>query len=301
MVTIFLNLTYHQIFFILLERNIYLQKNCLSILIGRYIKNQIELLLDGLGGRGGKFALILTHDVESQNGHDHAIDLAKIEMEMDFRSAFYFVPEKYSVSKDTRSYLTKNGFEVGVHGLYHDGKLYFSRQIFNKRAIKINQYLKKWNSKGFRSPAMHHNLPWISGLDIEYDASTFDTDPFEPQSDGMHTIFPFSVRDNLNKKEYIELPYTLSQDSTLFLYLGEKNINLWRKKMDWVVEKGGMVMLITHPDYMNFNGNESGFLKYPIEYYQQFLEYIKINYKDMYWLTLPKEIAKFWKENYNNL
>ena len=39
-------------------------------------------------------------------------------------------------------------------------------------------------------PSMHHNLEWIKDLDIEYDASTFDTDPFEPQADGVGTIFP---------------------------------------------------------------------------------------------------------------
>ena len=30
-------------------------------------------------------------------------------------------------------------------------------------------------------------------LNIAYDASTFDTDPFEPQPDGVNTIFPFWV------------------------------------------------------------------------------------------------------------
>jgi len=46
---------------------------------------------------------------------------------------------------------------------------------------------------GFRAPAMHDNLEWISELNLEYDLSTFDTDPFEPQSDGVGTIFPFKV------------------------------------------------------------------------------------------------------------
>jgi hypothetical protein len=246
---------------------------------------------------GKKFALALTHDVESQTGHDRIINLAKLEMEYGFRSAFYFVPEKYLVSEDTRNFLTENGFEVGVHGLNHDGKLYFSKSIFDERAAKINMYLKDWHAVGFRSPAMHHNLQWICALNIEYDASTFDTDPFEPQSDGMHTIFPFYVRCDSNDKKYIELPYTIPQDSTLYIYLGEKNICIWQKKMDWIVKNGGMAMVITHPDYMNFIGNESGFLEYPVKYYQLFLNYIVENYKDMYWLALPKEIAKFWKEN----
>ena len=43
---------------------------------------------------------------------------------------------------------------------------------------------------------MHHNLDWISELEIDYDMSTFDTDPFEPMPQGAGTIFPFiAVRD----------------------------------------------------------------------------------------------------------
>jgi len=76
-----------------------------------------------------------------------------------------------------------------VHDLKHDGKLYESQQGFLKGAKKINEYLKAWNAAdSVRS--LHHNLEWIHNLDIEYDASTFDFDPFEPQPDGMNTIFP---------------------------------------------------------------------------------------------------------------
>jgi len=43
---------------------------------------------------------------------------------------------------------------------------------------------------------MFHNLKWIHDLNISYDASTFDTDPFEPQHDRAGTIFPFWVNGN---------------------------------------------------------------------------------------------------------
>jgi len=62
-----------------------------------------------------------------------------------------------------------------------------------ERAAKINNYIREWNAAGFRAPAMHHNLDWIRELDIEYDSSTFDTDPFEPQPDNVNCIFPFWV------------------------------------------------------------------------------------------------------------
>ncbi len=128
-----------------------------------------------------------------RQGQERCQQLKELEMKHGFRSSFNFVPRRYEVSADLRRCLAEAGFEVGVHGLYHDGKYYDSREIFRNRAVHINNYLREWEAVGFRSPSMQHNLEWIHDLNIEYDASTFDTDPFEPQSDGVRTIFPFLV------------------------------------------------------------------------------------------------------------
>ena len=40
---------------------------------------------------------------------------------------------------------------------------------------------------------------------------------------------------------YVELPYTLVQDSTLLLFLREKTIAIWKKKLDWVAENPGQM------------------------------------------------------------
>jgi len=143
---------------------------------------------------------------------------------------------------------------------------------------------------------MHHNLGWVHDLDIKYDASTFDTDPFEPQSDGVSTIFPFWVQGS-NKRGYVELPYTLPQDFTLFVLLQEKDIDIWKQKLDWIAEKGGMALLNTHPDYMNFGGKELRAEEYPAEYYEEFLHYIESKYHGRYWHALPRDIAGFWIQN----
>lgn len=245
-----------------------------------------------------KFPLILTHDVDTEFGQKKCNDLINLEMQMGFVSSFNFVPEGYKVLNNLRNYITKNGFEVGVHGLTHDGKLYSSKDIFDKRSDRINQYIKKWGSVGFRSPAMHCNLEWIQALNIEYDASTFDTDPFEPQPEGVGTIFPFWVRGNGNNKGYVELPYTLPQDFTLFIIMQEKSIDIWKRKLDWIVENGGMALLNVHPDYMNFTGKDYNSEEYPVKHYIDFLEYVKSNYRNNYWNVLPKDIARFWMKNY---
>jgi hypothetical protein len=317
---------------------------------------------------GKKFALVLHHDVDTAKGHQKCHHLIKLEEKMGFRSSFNFVPERYNVSGELRKLLVEKGFEVSVHGLKHDGKLFSSRKAFEEQAVRINHYLKEWQSVGFVSPSMHCNLNWVSELEIIHDSSTFDTDPFEPQPDGVSTIFPFYVpanhnsqiaaglksetktaalqhrntaapnnpinptnlsremqpalfsmettssgslfhRDQLNSKNpptsnlqpstslsdgFIELPYTLPQDFTLFVLMKERNINIWKQKLDWIVRSGGMALLITHPDYMNCEKGMCSIEEYPMEFYEELLDYIKSKYEGQYWHPLPKEIARFW-------
>lgn len=243
---------------------------------------------------GKQFAMVLTHDVEHQKGHDRCKQLLLKEKELGFKSSFNFVPERYTVSPELRKYILENGFEVGVHGLNHDGKLFRSKEIFNDRAVKINEYLKEWNSQGFRAPAMHHNLEWIKELNIEYDLSTFDTDPFEPQSDGVGTIFPFLVKENQTKINFVELPYTLVQDFTLFILMKEKNFDIWKEKLDWIAKHGGMALINVHPDYINFE-NKRHTEEFPVSYYSDFLKYVKESYRERYWNALPIEVAQYIK------
>jgi glycosyltransferase involved in cell wall biosynthesis len=250
---------------------------------------------------GRKFALILTHDVEGREGLKNCRALMRLELELGFRSSFNFVPEgDYKVPTDLREELVRNGFEVGIHDLRHDGRLFASRRAFKKRAAKINQYIQKWGAVGFRSGFMLHNLEWFHDLDIQYDASTFDTDPFEPQPEGRHTIFPFwvprptSLNDSLGG--YVELPYTLPQDSTLFLLLAERSPAIWLRKLDWIADHGGMALLDTHPDYMSSNGSTRRTREYPIELYKELLDYVRSKHSGMYWNALPGQVAAYVRE-----
>jgi glycosyltransferase involved in cell wall biosynthesis len=142
---------------------------------------------------------------------------------------------------------------------------------------------------------MLHNLDWLHHLDVQYDASTFDTDPFEPQPEGGHTIFPFWVPHpaaNSSSEGYVELPYTLPQDSTLFLLLRETTPEIWMRKLDWIAQHGGMALVDVHPDYMSFNGSQKTATKYPVALYREFLTYLKTRYAGEYWHALPREVAK---------
>ena len=234
--------------------------------------------------------------METNKGHEKSREVMRIEKSMGFRSSFNFVPKRYEVSRELLNFLTENGFEAGVHGLYHDGRLFESRKAFKKQAVPINQYLRDWDSVGFSSPSMLRNLDWIHDLSIEYDQSTFDTDPFEPDPEGEATIFPFWVNGRGPGKGYVEEPYTLPQDFTLFILLKMRNISIWQAKLDWIAEKGGMALLNTHPDYMNCRKGKCGMEEYPKVFYEEFLHYVRDKYAGQYWHALPKEMARFWKE-----
>ncbi len=290
---------------------------------------------------GKKFTFVLTHDVETQRGLDRVKELAELEMELGFRSSFNFVPEgSYRVLAELREWLTNHGFEVGVHDLKHDGHLFCSQKSFRRNAQRINHYLREWNSVGFRSGYMLRNLDWVHDLNIAYDSSTFDTDPFEPQPDGVNTIFPFwvprksevgNLRPEVNgqglgasslnsqlstlnrlpsqllaassllpatNSGYVELPYTLPQDSTLFLLLREQTNDIWKRKFDWIAQHGGMALLDTHPDYMRFDGG-GDLQNFPVTLYKDFLKYVKSRYAGQFWHALPWQAAKYTSQHRN--
>ena len=94
---------------------------------------------------------------------------------------------------------------------------------------------------------------------------------------------------------YVELPYTLPQDSTLFLLHQEKTNAIWRDKLDWVARHGGMVLINVHPDYLHMGGK--GRLNV-LDHYIDLLVYLQQKYADSYWHALPREMATFvyaWK------
>jgi hypothetical protein len=244
---------------------------------------------------GKKFALVLTHDVEGLIGYGRVRQLIELEKRLGFRSSFNFVPEgQYRVQRVLREELVQEGFEVGVHDLNHDGKLYRSESGFRKKAQRINLYLREWKAVGFRSAFMLHNLNWLGELEVLYDTSTFDIDPFEPQPDGVGTVFPFWVPGCGSRPGYAELPYTLVQDSTLFLLLREKTIAVWREKLDWIANCGGMALVNVHPDYIDFAGvGRRSNRHFPVSFYWEFLNFLKTKYHGEYWAALPREMGNY--------
>ena len=229
---------------------------------------------------GYRYALVLTHDIETSEGQKFALNVADLEESLGFRSSFNFVPERYKIDPNLLKELRDRGFEIGIHGLKHDGKLFRSHDTFRKRVRRINHYLKEFDAVGFRSPLTHRNPYWMQELDIEYDLSFFDTDPYEPIPGGCMSIWPFFIG------KFVELPYTLLQDCTLGLVLGKSTPQLWIDKVKFLKQYFGMALLNSHPDYL---------LQPKIwNLYADFLNTMK-NMGD-FWHVLPREVARWWQK-----
>ena len=79
---------------------------------------------------GRRAAAILTHDVESADGLRLAVELADLEEARGLRSSFNVVGDSYPIDRGVIEELTGRGFEIGVHGVFHDRSMFASRENF---------------------------------------------------------------------------------------------------------------------------------------------------------------------------
>jgi len=67
--------------------------------------------------------------------------------------------------------LRKRGFELGAHGLSHDGRLFRSLRDFRALAPKLEAIAREHGLRGFRSPSTLRRHEWIQELDFDFDSS----------------------------------------------------------------------------------------------------------------------------------
>jgi hypothetical protein len=226
-----------------------------------------------------RWALVLTHDVETGVGYRHIGLLRELELRHGYRSSWNLVPRRYDVDDRTVQELTEAGFEVGVHGLYHDGRDLESEEVLRERLPAMRAAAGRWGAVGFRSPATHRDWRLMPMLGFDYDSSYPDTDPFEPIAGGCGSLLPYG------NDELVELPITLPQDHTLFVILGRKDESAWVEKALAIREEGGMALLIVHPDYMLDEPQQAA--------YERFLA--RFEREPGVWRALPREVSAWWR------
>lgn len=229
---------------------------------------------------GHRYALALTHDIEGAEGWSRVRQIAEMEESCGLRSAWYVVPHLYKIDYGLLDELRQRGHEVGIHGYNHDGRLFLSRGIFRRRVPFINAAARAMSASGFRAPMVHRNLNWMQDLEFDYDASCFDIDPFQPMPGGVGGFWPFIVG------KLVELPYTLPQDHTLMVTLGQPACETWLRKLAVIKRYSGLAMLITHPDYLNSAER--------MDQYRQFCQQVAGDSEK--WSALPREVATWWRQ-----
>lgn len=223
-----------------------------------------------------QWALVLTHDVEQAEGYAAVDGILELERGHGLRSCWYYVPRRYPIDPADLHALQARGLEVGVHGLYHDGR---DIAQLGERLPAIRAAAEAWGASGFRAPALHREWALMPRLGFDYDSSFPDTDPYEPMPGGCCSWLPFFIDD------LVELPVTMPQDHTLFVILKQQDGSVWIEKAELLRRRGGMALIDTHPDYL---------VEEPIRRaYEQFLDRFAADATA--WHALPQEVSEWWR------
>ena len=201
----------------------------------------------------------MTHDVETKAGRDFCQTLMDIDDSLGIKASFQIIPEeRYEVSPEFLESIRQRGFEVVVHDLNHDGHLYRDREQFLERAAKINSYGKDYRADGFRAGVLYRKQLWYDALRFAYDMSVPNVARLDPQRGGCCTVMPYFMGNIL------ELPVTTIQDYTLFNILNDYSIDIWKRQIEIIMAKHGLMSFIVHPDYImkpRETGGLSGFVE----------------------------------------
>jgi hypothetical protein len=233
---------------------------------------------------GAPYAAIMTHDVEAAAGLALVPSLMDVDDEFGIKTSFQLVPEKrYAVSNDLLELIRKRQCEVNVHGLNHDGNLFRDRSTFLRQCERINHYAREFGAEGFRSACMYRNVDWFKELNISYDMSVPNVAHLEPQRGGCCTVFPYFIG------EILELPLTTVQDYSLFHVMGDHSIELWKRQIEAIVRKHGLLSFIIHPDYI--------FAEKSLPVYKALLAYLSsLRSEKKMWIARPGDVNRWWRE-----
>jgi glycosyltransferase involved in cell wall biosynthesis len=233
---------------------------------------------------GATSCAIMTHDVETALGVRSCPYLMEMEDAYGIKGSFQIIPEqRYEVTADFLDSIRRRGFEVVVHDLNHDGQLFRDKDQFLERAAKINSYKQRFGASGFRAAVLYRKQLWFDALDFSYDMSVPNVAHLDPQRGGCCTVMPYFVG------KILELPVTTTQDYTLFNILNDYSIDLWKKQIDLIMEKHGLISVIVHPDYVGGSRERT--------VYEALLAHLaELRREKGIWIATPGEVDRWWRQ-----
>lgn len=233
---------------------------------------------------GKSSCAIMTHDVETASGLKFTRELMDINDSFAIRSSFQIIPEaRYTATENVLSAIRERGFEINVHDLKHDGRLFEDHSRFVQSATRINECALRFGSKGFRSGVLYRNLNWYGAFRFSYDMSVPNVAHLDPQTGGCCTVMPYFVGNIL------ELPVTTTQDYSLFHILDTYSLDLWREQISQIMQQHGLISFIVHPDYLDTPQAR--------DTYTDLLKYLAQLRADAgMWTALPGEVDTWWRQ-----
>jgi hypothetical protein len=227
---------------------------------------------------------IMTHDVEALPGREACSRLMDLDDAWGIKSSFEIVPEgKYPVPEAFLKDIRDRGFEINVHDLDHDCRLFSNRELFLERAAEINRYGRDYGAAGFRSAVLYRNVDWFDALDFAYDMSVPSVANLEAQGGGCCSITPFFIG------KILELPVTTTQDYCLLHILNQSSIELWKRQIALITDQHGLASFIVHPDYL--------FEPRALEIYKTLLTHLaELRSEEKIWIARPQEVNQWWRE-----
>ena len=216
---------------------------CCSACAREVAGNPVPYLAPWPGGH--RWALVLTHDVETEVGYRNLHLLRDEEERAGVPLVVELRPDALPVGADVVSDLTERGFEVGVHGLYHDGRDLGRRELLDERLPAMREHA---------APLGRRRLP------VARDAPRLGADAAARVR--LRLVLPghrpvrAPVRWLLHVAAVLQRATSSScrsrcrRTTPCSRSSGAATRRRGSRRPTAIRERGGMALLITHPDYM---------------------------------------------------
>jgi peptidoglycan/xylan/chitin deacetylase (PgdA/CDA1 family) len=238
--------------------------------------------------QGKRYAFAVSHDVDTAAGLRRIPEIAAIEAQHGLTATWFLLGDRYRIDDSLLDRLRQQGHEIGLHGDRHDNRIaYLRRQAIAARLSRCSGLVTRHGVCGFRAPSLLETplLREVLATSFRYASQTPDTevDALVAPRRGCATCFPFV------KQGLLEIPITLPmEDKLLIAGLDEAQIlALWRRKLAWVREVGGIAQLVVHSEPHLFDHCRRAF--------QAILKDVAED--GAVWRATLGDVARWWQES----
>ena len=223
---------------------------------------------------GKKFALLLSHDVDTQEGMDRASKFFEIEAAAGVPAVYSFVTSTYRIDGSLLRDILALGGEIAWHSDLHDNRIAFEpEEAIRRRIDSARGFIEEYGVTGMRSPSLCRTpaLFKVAAERFQWDSSVPDTGP----GGGCASVFPYRIG------KLLEIPLTMPMDADLVFRRGKPSSfpEAWMEKARYIRDVGGVAVLNTHPE-PHFSGRPEAW-----EAYAEFLRRVK---ELDPWIVVPK-------------